>query len=80
MNSADMAIAFIDYALRRRFYFRNFYPDYDILKKWFEYNPSDPRKLSNELIDTLRKTNREIINAKLGNEYQIGHTYFTIEN
>jgi hypothetical protein len=33
MNSADRAIAYIDYALRRRFYFRNFYPDYVILKK-----------------------------------------------
>ena len=27
MNSVDRSIAFVDYALRRRFYFINFYPD-----------------------------------------------------
>src|SRR5262249_55060482 len=46
MNSADRAIAFIDYALRRRFYFGNFYPDYNILRKWFKDHPSNPSKLS----------------------------------
>ena len=30
MNSADRSIAFVDYALRRRFYFIDFYPDTNV--------------------------------------------------
>jgi AAA domain (dynein-related subfamily) len=77
MNSADRAIAFIDYALRRRFYFRNFYPDYNILSNWFKQHHS---KLSNQLISTLKNMNRNKITEILGKEYQIGHTYFMVEN
>jgi 5-methylcytosine-specific restriction protein B len=77
MNSADRAIAFIDYALRRRFYFRNFYPDYNILSNWFNQHHS---KLSNKVINTLKSVNRNKITEILGKEYQIGHTYFMVEN
>lgn len=76
MNSADRVIALIDYALRRRFYFKNFGPDYNILSNWFKHHRS---KLSNDLIVTLKNINRKIT-EKLGKEFRIGHTYFMIEN
>jgi 5-methylcytosine-specific restriction protein B len=43
MNSADSSIAFVDYALRRRFYFKGFYPDSNInlLREWFKDHPSE---------------------------------------
>jgi 5-methylcytosine-specific restriction enzyme B len=77
MNSADRAIAYIDYALRRRFYFRNFYPDYNILSNWFKQHHSE---LSSKLIDTLKNINRNKVTESLGKEYRIGHTYFMVEN
>ena len=74
MNSADRAIAFIDYALRRRFYFKTFYPNYDMLRIWFKRNESG---LSDEVINTLVDVNSDL---KLGKEYQIGHTYFMVKD
>lgn len=74
MNSADRSIAFVDYALRRRFYFIEFYPDEDILKKWFVKNRiKEPYQ--NNVLELMREINIEI-SKKLGREYQIGYSYF----
>jgi len=77
MNSADRSIAFVDYALRRRFYFIEFYPDAeneDILKKWFAKNRIN-ELIQNNVLELIKQINIEISN-KLGRDYQIGYSYF----
>jgi MoxR-like ATPase len=77
MNSADRSIAFVDYALRRRFYFIEFYSDEvieDVLKKWFMKNRIK-EYYQNNVIEMLREIN-SIISKKLGREYQVGYSYF----
>ena len=70
MNSADRSIAFVDYALRPRFYFIDFYPDsnIEILSKWLkknynnnEINPANIVNLLNELnVDNRRAIGKRI--------------------
>lgn len=78
MNSADRSIAFVDYAMRRRFYFINFYPDPrgDILYSWFAKNNI---KIDPSLIVNLLNKINEKITSQLGKEYQIGHSYFMVK-
>lgn len=74
MNSADRSIAFVDYALRRRFYFVDFYPDEQVIKKWFVKNGiREPHQ--GIVLGLMRDINSEISN-KLGKEYQVGYSYF----
>ena len=80
MNSADRSIAFVDYALRRRFYFKEFYPDTngDVLYSWYKDNnitDVDPH----QIVTLLNETNKKI-SEQLGREYQIGYSYFMIKN
>jgi|GEM_PF-1407790 len=65
MNTADKSIALIDIALRRRFEFIGFYPNYDILQQ--------------EASDLLKKINEEIYKLKNSADYLIGHAYFMKE-
>lgn len=62
MNTADKSIALIDIALRRRFEFIGFYPNYDSLKP--------------EASALLQKINEEIYKLKNSADYLIGHAYF----
>lgn len=62
MNTADKSIALIDIALRRRFEFIGFYPNYDILQP--------------EASVLLQKINEEIYKLKNSSDYLIGHAYF----
>lgn len=74
MNSTDRSIAFLDYALRRRFAFYEFYPQEEILRKFFlKYKPI---KLNAErIIKFFRDLNIQIT-KELGKEFQIGQSYF----
>jgi 5-methylcytosine-specific restriction protein B len=80
MNSADRSIAFVDYALRRRFYFKEFYPDTngDILYSWYQDNnitEVDPK----QIVTLLNEINKKI-SELIGREYQIGYSYFMVKN
>lgn len=65
MNTADKSIALIDIALRRRFEFLGFYPNYD--------------NLNSETSLLLQKINEEIYKLKNSADYLIGHAYFMKE-
>jgi 5-methylcytosine-specific restriction protein B len=63
MNTADKSIALVDIALRRRFDFISYYPDYEKIK-----NP--------DAVDLLRTINLAIFDKKRSADYLIGHAYF----
>lgn len=62
MNTADKSIALIDIALRRRFEFIGYFPDYTRLEE-------------NEGL-LLKKINQEIYARKKSADFLIGHAYF----
>ncbi|MDY9925720.1 McrB family protein [Methanosarcina sp.] len=62
MNTADKSIAMIDIALRRRFEFIGYFPDYN--------------KVDELSGDILKHVNTEIYNRKKSADYLIGHGYF----
>lgn len=78
MNSADRSIALVDYALRRRFSFFKLKPDEQILSKWLRANAC---KIDVERVLRLfRELNSRIRDDQnLGEDFQIGHTYFMIK-
>ena len=63
MNTADKSIALVDVALRRRFKFISYYPDYTLIDN------SEAREL-------LKHINDEIFKRKKTADYLIGHSYF----
>ena len=62
MNTADRSIQILDTALRRRFQFKEYLPDYDVLR--------------NEKAKTILQAINGRIRALLGQDRQIGHSYF----
>lgn len=65
MNTADKSIALVDIALRRRFEFEGFYPDYSLLKESFP-----------KAAPFLQKINEAIYSRKKTADFLIGHGYF----
>jgi hypothetical protein len=62
MNTADKSIALIDIALRRRFEFVGYYPEYEMLNE--------------EESLLLKKVNEAVFKEKKSADYLIGHAYF----
>ena len=81
MNSVDRSLAFVDYALRRRFYFINFYPDsnIEILSKWLKKNYNINEINPDTIVNLLKELNT-IIEDRLGREFEIGYSYFMKKN
>ncbi len=76
MNTADRSLAFLDYALRRRFAFFELEPAFDS-EGFVNYQ----RQLNNErfdsLINAVERVNNMIENdVSLGKGFRIGHSYF----
>ena len=74
MNDIDRSVDSFDMALRRRFYWKHYKCDYDVVFDKFG---------SNDKIDTYieicKKINRHIISTNgfnLGDSYELGHSYF----
>lgn len=76
MNTADRSIAFVDYALRRRFNFQEFLPNKEVLEKWLNENPD--KKSGIDVLNLFTKLNDKIKND-LDENHQIGHSYFMIK-
>jgi hypothetical protein len=72
MNSADRSIALMDYAIRRRFAFVNFAPNYEILEDLSEYGPDFEINIST----LLKKINFRLYTELKNIHLLIGHTYF----
>ncbi|MCL9817770.1 McrB family protein [Natronocalculus amylovorans] len=82
MNTSDQSIALIDSAIRRRFRFIRFGPDYEYLREVYSMSGQDEqptnleRRLQLNSIDALEVINDRILDAvDLGQGKQIGHSY-----
>jgi 5-methylcytosine-specific restriction protein B len=79
MNTADRSLAFVDYALRRRFRFITLRPEFgsDRFRRWLLDAGAD-RSLVDKIAARMQALN-DVITAdtkNLGAGYQIGHSFF----
>lgn len=76
MNTADRSIAFVDYALRRRFAFVDMAPAFD--EQGFQEYMKPLGEKFFSLIDEICKVNKAILmDPSLGKDYLIGHSFFS---
>jgi len=73
MNTADRSIALIDVALRRRFYFVEMRPDYELLEEWLRENADEEMAIE---VPKLLATMNARITRLIDRDHEIGHTYF----
>ena len=78
MNLADRSLAMVDYALRRRFAFMTLRPQYGSaqFREWLTMRNMDSQ-LVERIVSHMTALNNEIAEDNLlGENYQIGHSYF----
>jgi 5-methylcytosine-specific restriction endonuclease McrBC GTP-binding regulatory subunit McrB len=76
MNDIDRSIDSFDMALRRRFVWKNYRCDYEIIEA--KYNKNTKEELE-DYIDICQKLNTHITSDSgfnLSNSYELGHAYF----
>ena len=78
MNTADRSLAFVDYALRRRFSFFSLEPQFNSPKFQDSLARSAGRELTLKIVERMNALNRLIAEDKknLGSGYRIGHSFF----
>jgi len=72
MNSADRSIALVDYAIRRRFAFVRFEPNYEIIKATSVYSGNENIHMDS----LLRKINDRIFRVLKDEDLLLGQSYF----
>ena len=79
MNVADRSLALIDFALRRRFAFIDLQPNFeDKWKEWVHKETDIPEAFLEKIGQRMRELNDKIADDRgLGEQYKIGHSYFT---
>ena len=81
MNSADRSLAVVDYALRRRFHFRELEPAYprDEFVNYLVDKVGVDDEILRRIVDTMGKLNEAIAEDRnLGGGYRIGHSFFSV--
>jgi 5-methylcytosine-specific restriction endonuclease McrBC GTP-binding regulatory subunit McrB len=83
MNSTDRSLAMIDYALRRRFYFWRLMPTEGnrapVLERWLQAREEIEAADRQHLVNAFVALNNSIAQL-LGPDYQIGHSYFMLND
>ena len=83
MNTADRSLKVIDYALRRRFSFFNFTPDFESTRfKEFLVSKNVNTNTVQRIVNKMTKLNQQIADDafELGSGYCIGHSFFCPTN
>lgn len=76
MNSTDRSVAFMDYAIRRRFAFYRLEPNDSVLTRYFRRHK--PEMDANYIMKLFNDLNF-IIQENLDQEFKIGHSYYMLE-
>ena len=77
MNTTDRSLALLDFALRRRFFFIDIYPDPDLIDVEISVQGSSKVTGKDSLkLSTLLTTLNERITQRRGLDFALGHGYF----
>jgi len=79
MNDIDRSVDSFDMALRRRFFWKHFRCDYDVIQEHFRIAKGQVPENLSKYINICKKLNEKITTEKdlnLGDSYELGHSYF----
>jgi 5-methylcytosine-specific restriction protein B len=78
MNTADRAIALVDYAIRRRFSFVHLAPDCQVVA--YHYLDATLRQKALDLFDQVQGLFRDLGTGYVAEDLAVGHSYFLAED